>query len=253
MRTHLVRAALLTAGGLLLLLGWIILGRRASDGLRENVSPNIAFSDIDCTPPEPLSRADFLNEVQYLSNCPDQLPVPDEGLAARLAAAFSAHPWVESVQRVEVLPHRVRVNLVYRKAVLAVPWSGAIRAVDGWGVLLPLTAVCTELPQFKGPISSPAGSAGVPWGDARVMAAARTAAFLQSYHDQFAVEKIEVENDEVILFLGKTKIHWGSPPGRERAGESKAAIKVSQLQKLVGQEGGLSHDEYDLRTLKENP
>src|SRR5262245_37616025 len=91
MRAHLVRSALLTAGGLLLLFGWIVLGWRAADNLHDG-DRSIAFAEIDCPPPGSLARVDFLGEVQYLSNCPDRLPLSDVGLAARLAAAFAAHP-----------------------------------------------------------------------------------------------------------------------------------------------------------------
>jgi hypothetical protein len=247
MRTQLVRAALLTAGGLLVLLGWVALGRRAADNLPPSGRPAVAFADIDCPPPEGLSRADFLGEVQYLTNLPDRLPLPDDTLAARLTAAFAAHPRVESVRRVEVLPPRVRVALVYRTAVLAVPADGTLRAVDGHGVLLPLTVGTAGLPRQGGtPVSPPAGTPGKAWGDDRVTAAARVAALLRPDRDRVAVDTVTVEGGEVTLRAGGARIRWGRPPGAERPGEPDAAAKVIRLRELAGRDGGLAGGEYDL-------
>src|SRR5271166_3363494 len=115
-------AALVTCGALVL--GWIAVGQRASEGLRHRGRFAFAFADIDCLPAPPVSRADFLSEVQYLSGLPDELLLPDEDLAGRLATAFAAHPLVAAVERVEALPRQVRVTLTYRTGVLAVPVEG---------------------------------------------------------------------------------------------------------------------------------
>lgn len=165
-------APVLAAG--LLLAGLIVLGRAALDRVRHDDRYTAAFADIDCEPPGGMTRADFLGEVQYLSEQPGRLRLLDEGLASRLADAFARHPWVERVERVELAPPRlVRVQLRYRRPVLAVPHAGQLRTVDRHGVLLPAKAPTEGLPIFPGKASPPKGPAGTAWGDAAVEEAAR--------------------------------------------------------------------------------
>jgi hypothetical protein len=166
---------LLLAVGLVLA-GLILLGRLAMEQLREHDRYTLPFTDIECPSPPGRSCAEFLDEVQYLANSPGRLHVLDEHLPERLAACFSRHPWVEKVERVQVAPPRqVRVSLVFRRPVLAVPVAGDLRAVDAHGILLPRTAPTAELPVFSGYAGPPAGPAGTRWGDATVEAAARAA------------------------------------------------------------------------------
>ncbi len=243
MRTQVVRATLLTAGGLLVLLGWALLGRKAADALHGTERLSLAFADIDCTPPDGVSRADFLGEVQYLSNTPDRLPLSDDGLASRLAAAFAAHPRVESVERVEVLPRHVRVSLVFRTAVMAVAVGDWLRAVDAKGTLLPVTTATEGLPRLEGVAVVP--SSATPC-DERVAAAARVAAVLQPHRGSVPVEVISVEGEDVSLRAGANRFHWGRAPGRERVGEPDATTKARRLSEIVNQKGALSAGEADL-------
>ena len=254
MRTWLVRQAALVLAGLAVLLGWVVLGRPAADGLRASDRHALAFADTECDPPAPLSRADFLSEVQYLAGLPDRLSPLEDGLAARLAAAFAAHPWVESVERVELLPGRARVRLSYRTAVLLVPHVDGgkppshpeQRPVDARGVLLPLAAAGPGLPVFAGDANLPAGGAGHPWGDPRVEAAARTAAALLPHQDRLKIEAISVTGGTVELRAGKARVRWGRTPGAEEPGEPDAAAKVARLLEGVT-DAGLPAPEYDLR------
>jgi hypothetical protein len=238
----------------LVLLGLIVLGKLAHDHLRGLDRYAIRFTDIDCAPPPGASREDFLGEVQYVSSMPDRLHVLDADLPARLSDAFARHPWVEQVERVEIVPPRnVRVRLVYRTPVLAVPvpesaachcdWidlrgstgqkqrSQRGRAVDGRGILLPPKAVSADLPVLYGKVAPPAGPAGTPWGDPGVEAAARIAALLRPHRDRFHFDDVEVTAGGAVLSNGPhtTHIVWGQPPGKEPAGEAPAASKVQRL------------------------
>jgi hypothetical protein len=260
----------------LVLLGLVVLGKLAHDHLRGLDRYAVRFTDIDCPPPPGATRADFLGEVQYVSSMPDRLHVLDTDLAARLSDAFARHPWVEQVERVEIIPPRnVQVRLVYRTPVLAVPvpepaasacdWielrgsrgnkqpAQSGRAVDSRGILLPPRAVTADLPVLYGKVAPPAGPAGTPWGDSGVEAAARTAALLRPYRDRVHWEDIEITGRGLVLSNGPhtTHIVWGQPPGKEPAGEAAAASKVQRLLN----EDPLSRDldprgvpyEYDLR------
>jgi hypothetical protein len=249
MRTQLVRAALLTAGGLVILGCWVVLGRQAADGLRGSDRYTVAFADIDCTPPAPFSRADFLGEVQYLSNLPDRLPLSDDQLANRLAAAFAAHAIVESVEHVEVLPRRVRVALKFRTPVLAIPGREGVRVVDGKGILLPKWADGAGLPVLASQgIDPPAGAAGRAWGDAHVEGAARLAALVQPLRETAPVERIVFEGEEYSFLVRGARFRWGRQPGREAPGEPDAASKLTRLRDLIGSEGTKSDREFDLST-----
>jgi hypothetical protein len=169
-------ALLPVLGAALFLAALAVLGKLTRDHLRHDQRYTIAFADIDCEPPPGMERGDFLDDVQYRSSLPNDVPLLDETVAERLSAAFARHPWVEKVAAVEVSPpRRVQVRLTYRVPVLAVPFDGELRAVDAHGILLPATARVTGLPVYRGTAPRP-GPAGTPWGDAEVEAAARAAA-----------------------------------------------------------------------------
>ena len=171
-----VRAAALLAGLALFLGGLLALGHFAQEQLRDRGRYTAAFADIDCTPPPPLARTAFLDEVQYLARLSGRLHLLDGDLPRRLAEGFAKHPWVARVEQVEVTPTgRVTVRLAYRRPVLAVRFAAEVRVVDGEGFLLPRDAPTEGLPlhEAEGP---PAGPAGTRWGEAAVEAAARKAA-----------------------------------------------------------------------------
>ena len=168
---------LLVAAPLLVVVALVLAGKLSLEEIRGRERYQLPFADIECTPPPGQSRDGFLAEVRYLTELPDQLPLLEEGLAARLASAFALHPWVEKVERVEIVPpHRVLVQLVYRTPVLAVRQGEQVRAVDRRGILLPTTAITDGLPVFQGKAKPPAGPTGTPWGDPAVEEAARAAA-----------------------------------------------------------------------------
>jgi hypothetical protein len=168
--------ALLLAVGLFLA-GVIGLGRLALESLRSQDRYTLPFGEIVCTPPPGLTRADFLDEVQYLARFPARLHLLDQQLARQLAEAFARHPWVAQVEQVEVVPPRqVRVRLLYRQPVLAVPIAGQVRVVDRQGILLPRGAPSDHIAVFRGKAPPPSGPAGTRWGDAAVEAAAQAAA-----------------------------------------------------------------------------
>jgi hypothetical protein len=99
--------------GVVLLLGGVLLiGRFTRESVRTSDRETIHFAEIECDVPPGMQREDFLAEVQYLSSLPDRVELLEDGLAAKLAAAFGRHPRVKKIESVEVLPERhVRVHL----------------------------------------------------------------------------------------------------------------------------------------------
>ncbi len=173
----LVKGGALLLGLALFIAGLVALGHFALEQIRDHDRYTIPFASIECAPPPGLSRAEFLEEVQYLGRLPERLRVLDDDLPAQLARAFALHPWVARVERVEVTPSRqVRVRLTHRRPALAVRVGERLRVVDSEGVLLPSKAPTAGLPVFEGQAPPPAGPAGTRWGDAAVEEAARAAA-----------------------------------------------------------------------------
>ncbi len=142
--------------------------------MRDDERYQAALADIHCDVPEGLERRAFLEEVQYDSRLPDRVNVLDDDLRERLASAFARHPWVETVEEVQVTPPRqITVRLRFRRPVLAVRWDGEMRAVDGDGVLLPKNPPPRGLPVYDGIPQRPRGPAGTHWGDTDLERAAQ--------------------------------------------------------------------------------
>lgn len=157
--------------------GLILLGQWARNDLRERDRYRTAFADIDVDPPPGMDRPAFLDEAQYFGSMPNAVSLLDSDLAEQLATAFGQHPWVAKVAEVRViLPQTIKVRLIYRKPVLAVPVGDILRAVDGEGVLLPRRAATDGLPRFTGKALPPAGPDGSRWGDPGVETQARSLA-----------------------------------------------------------------------------
>jgi hypothetical protein len=156
------------------LAGVIGLGQWGLEQIRGKERYAVSFASIDCTPPPGLTRAEFLDEVQYLSRLPDRFGFLDEDVIRVLSTAFVKHPWVERVDGVLLQPPRqVRVNLTIRQPVLAVQTSEGLVAVDAHGVRLPKNALTSGLPVFEGDARPPLGPAGAKWGDPKVEERAR--------------------------------------------------------------------------------
>ena len=153
------------------------------------------------------------------------------------------HPSVAKVTAVAIeRPNVIRITLVYRQPVLAVVVSPdlagqgfdgtavemqklSFRAVDQDGVLLvkrtPLPGGLPVL--FKAP--PPATGEGKPWGDASVVAAARTAARFQSTFKRVGIKAFTCSDQGLILWAERLKVMWGRLP----EDDNSAALKEKWL------------------------
>lgn len=159
------------------LFGLSYLGEEARRNIGERDRYAVPFADIRCdAPPGGMTRETFLAEVRYESNAAPAVQLLDPDLNAKLTAAFAAHPWVASVNAVNVdPPDAVSVKLTFRVPVLVVLVGNAPRVVDAKGVLLPANASTAGLPELLTPVKAP-GKAGQLWPDAVVIRAASVAA-----------------------------------------------------------------------------
>jgi hypothetical protein len=240
---------------LLLVIVWV--GQWTRDRLAKLDRYTVALADIDFPPPPNQGRAEFLAEVQYAAGLPDHLHLLDQDLNSRLADAFARHPEVEKVGEIRITPPRqVHIQLAFRTPVMIVTLtgskSGEFFVVDREGVLLRRSTAPLDLPIYAIPRLS-AGPAGSPCSDPNVIAAARTAAFLQTYHAQLPITKIEGSADNLLLIIPSSQhdhlersILWGHAPGEEKPQEPKAEEKVHRMLESVKSNGNTKNSEKSL-------
>jgi hypothetical protein len=160
----LVFIALKTAVAVCIIAGVVKIVARLGDTAAEQVAPNdrytVPFARIEVEPPRGLDKTTFLSEARHLGDGPLTVQAVDPELPAKLTAVFAKHPWVESVEGVNVTPDgTVWVGLKYR------------------GVLLPLLPPPpADLPKLVTPRPAPPAPAGQPWADDTVRRAADLAA-----------------------------------------------------------------------------
>jgi len=118
--------------------------------------------------------------------------VLDKKLPEKLAAVFTANPWVAKVRKVQIhYPARVDLDLEYRSPICLVelPGGHGFYPVDASGILLPTEYFTQGTPEENaermnsllfvvGTLTNPIGSFGDPWGDPVVEKAAKIADLL---------------------------------------------------------------------------
>ena len=206
-------------------------------------------TQIHVTPPPTFVRSDVVKTV-YHDTAMEGLSLLDKQATAKIASAFSTHPWVRRVNSVRKLPGgKIDVRLDYRQPVAMVPVvsqhdevkGDGFFVVDGEGVLLPTSEFSSaETQRFVHivvPNVYPNGNAGSSFGDHRVTAAARLAEVIAPFLNETKITSINVLGDprastlpqlELRTSTGKTKF-WGNPPGLESPGEPTAAMKLEAL------------------------
>lgn len=227
------------------MLGVVALGWWSRQYLRQTDHYLVPVAMIECSPPPDQARAELLAEVQYLANLPDHVNLLDEGLSARLTAAFARHPWVESVERVQLGPARqIRVWLHYRTPALVVSPPAASRdteprVVDGNAILLPPRASPRGLPRYLGPLKTPPGPAGTQWVDARLQEAAAVARLLAPQQTRFRLLRCEASAEGLVWQTDRgTRVVW-----RGGVNSPTAAAKMEHLQRHCQEHGDLDHPE----------
>jgi hypothetical protein len=213
------------------------------------------FAGVDPTRISVTEQPEYVrtNIVQavYRDTAMDGLSLLDRQATAKIASAFSMHPWVRSVIGVRKLPGgSIDVRLEYRQPVAMIhvfkpdpnDRGSYFLPVDGDGVLLPPSEftrsetrdfIHIEIPHTD----STNAFVGSPFGGPPVRYAAMLAEILMPYRAQAGIRSIGVFGDprqtelpqlEIIKVDG-TKFPWGSPPGSELPGERTANMKLRSL------------------------
>lgn len=211
------------------------------------------------TPPDYIS-ADIAKTV-YSDTRLDQLSLLDPAAAARIASAFSFHPWVRRVVAVRKLPAgEVDVHLQYRRPVAMVfvisrhpeIKGRSFFAIDEDGVLLPPTEFSRDETMkylhIEVPDVYPTGGIGSSFGDNRVTGAAKVAAVVEAYRDSLKLRSIRLADSsrtspvpQYELFTSHGRdLFWGSAPGEELYGEPLSDAKIRQLLEQSRRESDLA-------------
>jgi hypothetical protein len=252
--------AAFAAGSVLL---WGEVGPRVLASQEYLVGPQ----QVELSPPPRWIHSDIKAEVFRDASLDGPLSIMDDDLVDRIRAAFALHPWVARVVRVaKHHPARVEVEVEYRRPVLMVEVPGGLLPVDARGVLLPVgdfsPVEAARYPRLVGADTSPLGTVGQAWGDARVVGAAEIAGVLGAEWDELKLARIaslpapigiaKHEPCYVLMTRAGTRIVWGRAPGADPLGEPTAAQKAALLRHYASEHGSLDEAQaaggLDLRT-----
>ncbi len=245
---------------LMVLVSWPYL-RRNMPTLAEQPLYAITARNIHVSDPPEWVPEDIVLQIHNKAGLPDEMSLLDKGLVKQISDAFTVHPWVKSVERVEKhQPPGVTVTLKYRRPVALVEVQGGLYPIDADGVLLPprdfRQSDVQKYPIISRVSSVPAGSAGHAWGDPVVLGAARLAEILIKKNEEgtpfwnaLNVARIETPNrisaddslDDLIYRLrtpGGSQIVWGRAPGTGHPGEVTADKKIRRLETYLADYGG---------------
>jgi hypothetical protein len=202
-------------------------------------------------------KSDIVAEALRDASLDGRLPLDDPELARRLARAFDVHPWVRSVDRVEVLsPASARVTITCREPVAMVRVSGGLLPVDIEGVVLPSDGFTTDdaaqYPVIDGVTSLPLGPAGAAWGDKAVEEAVAVVAVTKP--EWPLLDLVECRREGTtdqrrwkLINTAGVAITFGCAPGHEDLGEPGMAEKIAALKRLAAK--GPVEQPVDLREL----
>ena len=237
----------------------------------------VTLDRIVVTPQPAWIHADVKAEVLRSAGS-TQLNLRDPQLVEALAAAFSLHPWVEKVIRVQKhYPARVDVELEYRRPVAAVEVASqkepGLLFIDAQGVLLPSAdfaqGQAKDFLRIVAGNETPASVYGTPWGSERIAGAARVAAAWEETGGKnegvrsqesgvtaagpkrwqklrlYRIVPLQSSSGEISYELrtaAGARIVWGAAPGSEPSGEPSPEQKIAALEHHVADKGPLDRE-----------
>ena len=258
-RFYLPRARVLVALAVVALLGW------GFQALWQQVAPQVIQQEKHLLSAQRISvsqtpewiTTDFVGEVVRDAGLDGRLSLLDDSFPQVIEDAFSLHPWVETVERIEKrYPQGVHVQLNYRRPVAVVEMSAKegvlFVPVDSHAVHLPTRGFPDmrkrHLPRIGGIVDRP--PVGQKWPDPRVEGAVEIADQLQKVWQELHLVDIlpsarpEIREDHRyfvfdLITRGGTRIVWGAAPNAAPSGEHSFEAKLARLKKCVGQHGPL--------------
>jgi len=215
--------------------------------LRHDDKFELRIEDMQLLPEQPRwIREDILQSVVKQHNL-GELFLDDSNLTKQLSDAFMLHSWILSVESVEKSPVGVEVRVTYRKpvAMVEVKYNDQphVLPIDAGGTVLPPGDFhAGDIENYLRIASDhlrPSGNVGDPWGDAKVVGAAKLAGLLDMIAwKEMGLYRIEVTMNpggSAVVYYVVLKEHpeirvlWGSEPGQETAEEQIAPEKIAEL------------------------
>ena len=202
---------------------------------------------IQLSPEQPSwIRGDVLRDVIKQHNL-EELFLDDNNLTKQLADAFTLHSWINSVESVKKEPSGVAVIVNFRKPVAMVEVkfndSPHVLPIDADGTVLPPADFTADDISSYLRIAAdhlrPSGNVGDPWGDAKVVGAAKLAGLFDGIAwKEMGLYRIEVTmnpRDSTAVYYvilkerPEIRVLWGSEPGKETIDEQVAPEKLAEL------------------------
>ncbi len=202
---------------------------------------------IQLSPEQPSwIRGDVLRDVIKQHNL-EELFLDDSNLTKQLADAFTLHSWINSVELVEKKPSGVAVIVNFRKPVAMVEVKFNDRPhvlpIDADGTVLPPADFTADdisnYLRIAADHLRPSGNIGDPWGDAKVVGAAKLAGLFDAISwKEMGLYRIEVtmnpRGSTVVYYVilkerPDIRVLWGSEPGKETIDEQIAPEKLAEL------------------------
>ena len=217
--------------------------------LAQRAEYRIRTTDIQIPEPPRWVPAGFLNQIIKKADLPDEVSVLDRELAGELGRAFESNPWISGPVQVRIkIPARIEVSFEYRQPTAMVRINDGYYPIDGEGLLLPPqdfpSSEVARFPRIVGVGAPPVGSVGQSWGDERVLGAARLAAVVGPYWDEFQLDTIEVPKRETaeqkydelqyaLTAKGGSRIIWGRAPGAGHPLEITDDQKIGRIKEFL--------------------
>ena len=219
----------------------------AQSRLRHDDKFELRTENIQLFPEQPSwIKEKVLQSVVKQHNL-EELFLDDSNLTKQLADAFTLHSWILSVESVQKSPVGVKVHVTYRKpvAMVEVKYNDQphVLPIDAGGTVLPPADFhADDIANYLRIASDhlrPSGNVGDPWGDAKVVGAAKLAGLFDSIAwKEMGLYRIEVTmnpSDSAVVYYVVIKDHpeirvlWGSEPGQETPEEQIAPEKMAEL------------------------
>lgn len=216
------------------------------------------MSQLELNRPSGWVPETVFEDVLEEARLPQRVSLLQPHLCHDIAKSFDQHPWVKEAKLVQLTGvSRIQVLLEYRLPVAFVRTGEGLFPVDIEGTVLPAADFTIDdvnrLPHILEVQSMPQGTAGEPWGDVVVEAAAKIAAALtpdqdmERYWNRFelvgivAPELTDVlPGPEEMRFelstVGGSRIIWGKPPGVDDL-EPSVEQKIGRMEQYLSRFG----------------
>ena len=236
--------------------GFVYAWQRWGEPAMHSAEYTVTPEKIEITPPPAWIHAKIKDEVIRTAGI-NRLDLRDRKVVEQIAQAFSLHPWVAKVVRVEKrFPAMVRVELAYRRPVAAVEveprGKRGLIFIDEQAALLPdadfAPGQAKDYLRINSHNELPVAGYGAPWGSQRVAGAARVAAAWEKRWQPLGLYRIDfivATGGQPVYELQtqrQVRVLWGASPGNESAREPSAEQKIAALEQLVRDKGPLDRD-----------